>query len=46
MQVTISTLNYMKNCLKLGRGTRQENPILAYLFIVILENVFLFFKQN
>ena len=31
---------------KLERGTRQRDPISAYLFILVLEVVFMLMKQN
>ena len=36
-----TTTNYFK----LGKGTRQGDPISAYLFILVLEIVFLFSKE-
>ena len=37
-----TTTNYFK----LERGTRQDDPISAYLFILVLEVSFLFVMQN
>ena len=37
-----TTTNYFK----LEKGTRQEDPISAYLFILVLEIAFLFTKEN
>ena len=31
---------------KLERGTRQDDPVSAYLFILVLEIAFLFIMQN
>ena len=36
----------IRNYFKLERGTRQGNPISAYLFILVLEIPFLFIMQN
>ena len=38
----MTTTNYFK----LERGTRQDYPIPAYLFILVLEIAFLFIMQN
>ena len=37
-----TTTNYFK----LERGTRQGNPISAYIFILVLEIAFLYIMQN
>ena len=34
------------NYFKLEKGTRQGDPISAYLFILVLEKVFLFTKES
>ena len=34
------------NYFKLERGTRQDDPISAYLFILVVEIAFLFIMQN
>ena len=33
-------------CLKLKKGTRQEDPIATYLLILVLEIAFFYFKEN
>ena len=33
-------------CLKLKKGTKQEDPIATYLLILVLEIAFFYFKEN